>query len=383
MSVKKRKRRGKVIFVVDVSVVGKDGPERYRRDARIQTKVGAEAEERKVHQHFLTHDCLTGLINPEEAKAATLKKRGHTWEEAVEHYKAREFLTLAESTRKGYQGVLDSPTMKVWAGVKVSEIQYDQLLKYQNKLGQDHRPATLHQHRAVMMQVLKSVGPHGPQPGAMLDHMPLFPDKVKLGKQGFELPTDEQVETLFGEQAIQGSYLNPKKLQRLHLALVLAAHAGLRASEIRALERGDVDLKKRVITIRRAENHGKVEVTKSGDERKVPIHHPRLRWMLEARLDNMKPEETLVSVRGNGKGWGQFGLRDAYKRACARLKLPLSRVHGLRHYYCTDLIRRGVPLTAVKAIMGHSSLVVTDRYAHHVQGESQMAELAKLFEGED
>lgn len=105
--------------------------------------------------------------------------------------------------------------------------------------------------------------------------------------------------------------------------------------------------------------------------------------MLTDRLAEMKPGETLVSVRGNGKGWGQYGLRDAYKRACVRLKLSLSRYHGLRHFYCTDIIRRGVPLTAVKAIMGHSSLVVTDRYAHHVHGEAGLAQLAELFEGEE
>jgi len=382
VSVKKRSRRGKVVLVVDLQFVGANGPERYRRDARLQTKAGAEAEERKVLQYFALNDTIAGLLNPEQATQTKVKKL-YTWEDAVQHYKEREFLSLAESTRRGYQGVLDSPSMRSWAGVKVRDIQYDQLLRYQTALSGDHSPATVHQHRSVMMQILKSVGPHGPQPGAMLDHLPQFPDKVSIGKQGFELPTDEQIADLFAEVAEKGSYLNPKKLKRVHLACALAAHAGLRASEVRALQISDVDMKKRIITVRRAECYGKTESTKSGDERRVPIHHPRLVRLLKERLAEMKPSEVHVSVRGSGTGWGQFGLRDAYKRACKRLRLPLSRFHGLRHYHCTDLIRRGVALSTVREIMGHSSLMVTDRYAHHVKGESGLAELAQLFSADE
>jgi len=39
-------------------------------------------------------------------------------------------------------------------------------------------------------------------------------------------------------------------------------------------------------------------------------------------------------------------------------------LHSLRHTACTNLITAGVPVEAVRLFMGHSSLVVTQRYIH-------------------
>jgi site-specific recombinase XerD len=38
--------------------------------------------------------------------------------------------------------------------------------------------------------------------------------------------------------------------------------------------------------------------------------------------------------------------------------------HSLRHYFITELVRRGVGLEAVRTLAGHSNLDMTQRYAH-------------------
>jgi integrase len=46
--------------------------------------------------------------------------------------------------------------------------------------------------------------------------------------------------------------------------------------------------------------------------------------------------------------------------------------HDLRHEYACRLAERGVPITKIQYLLGHASVVTTERYIHHT-----LAELAK------
>lgn len=56
-------------------------------------------------------------------------------------------------------------------------------------------------------------------------------------------------------------------------------------------------------------------------------------------------------------------LRLRWRAACKAIGVE-ARLHDLRHSYATRLIRDGAPMTAVRDLLGHSSLAVTSRYAH-------------------
>lgn len=57
-------------------------------------------------------------------------------------------------------------------------------------------------------------------------------------------------------------------------------------------------------------------------------------------------------------------LSDWFKADAAEAKLPGS-LHWLRHTFCTAMVQSGVSLHEVKRLAGHSSITVTERYAHH------------------
>ena len=40
------------------------------------------------------------------------------------------------------------------------------------------------------------------------------------------------------------------------------------------------------------------------------------------------------------------------------------RWHDLRHTYATDEIKKGMPIYTLSKMMGHSNVVVTEKYAH-------------------
>ena len=57
---------------------------------------------------------------------------------------------------------------------------------------------------------------------------------------------------------------------------------------------------------------------------------------------------------------------------------PLS-LHSTRHYAATSLLRSGVPVTAVAAVLGHSSPVITlTTYAHAVPSDTALLRAAMV-----
>lgn len=65
-------------------------------------------------------------------------------------------------------------------------------------------------------------------------------------------------------------------------------------------------------------------------------------------------------------------LGDWFKEEAVASNLPGS-LHWLRHTFCTALVQSGVSLYDVKVLAGHSSVAVTEKYAHHAPGHGQEA----------
>ena len=56
-------------------------------------------------------------------------------------------------------------------------------------------------------------------------------------------------------------------------------------------------------------------------------------------------------------------------RSALHVRLAPLRVLDLRHTYAVDLVRAGVPITDVARMLGHKTLAVTLRYAHHAPND--------------
>ena len=143
-------------------------------------------------------------------------------------------------------------------------------------------------------------------------------------------------------------------MDRRDLAVLeLLYAAGLRVSELCGLNRSDVDLRGRTVTV----------LGKGGKQRRVPIHDAAvaaLRAWFEDGRDAMEgpAEAAFVNRRG-----ARLGPRDV-RRILDRRSASPTHPHALRHTYATHLLDGGADLRVVQELLGHASLATTQVYTH-------------------
>lgn len=157
-----------------------------------------------------------------------------------------------------------------------------------------------------------------------------------------------------------------------------AVYTGARLSELTGSRWADVDLERRIWIIKRSVG----ERTKSNKQRpvRVPaelVDHLRDIWL--GLYDGAAPPgDHLVFRRAHqhpkrAAEWHPYACprtarivspAGALARAAASAKTRRPTFHELRHTHASALVDRGVPLTTVRDQLGHSSLSVTNRYAH-------------------
>jgi integrase/recombinase XerC len=135
--------------------------------------------------------------------------------------------------------------------------------------------------------------------------------------------------------------------------LELLYAAGLRVSELCGVNRSDVDLRGRTVTV----------LGKGGKQRRVPIHDAAvaaLRAWFDDGRDAMEgpAEAAFVNRRGS-----RLGPRDV-RRILDRRSASPTHPHALRHTYATHLLDGGADLRVVQELLGHASLATTQVYTH-------------------
>jgi integrase len=150
--------------------------------------------------------------------------------------------------------------------------------------------------------------------------------------------TPEEQETLLS------CATNPAWLRPL---LVTALYTGMRRGEMLALTWRDIDSKQRII---------RIEQSKNGDRRSVPISET-----LQGTLDAIKVRD----ISGKVFPIAVRSVRAAFDKALERAKIEDFHFHDLRHTFATRLVQNGVDLYKVKELLGHKTIAMTMRYAHH------------------
>lgn len=155
--------------------------------------------------------------------------------------------------------------------------------------------------------------------------------------------------------------------------IAFAVGTGVRIDEQLHLQWVDVDLERRLITVQRGEQG----TVKGGRIRHVPILDAVLP-LLKARALKRDGAE-LVFPGKRGKVRDKPGVRRALRAALGRAGLDVTlRWHDLRHTCASWWVLAGGDIFRLSKLLGHRSVVITERTYAHLAPEAWQQDYARL-----
>ena len=136
---------------------------------------------------------------------------------------------------------------------------------------------------------------------------------------------------------------------------------GMRFSELANLSWDDVDFKNRLFIVRSNENF---KTKTFGSERAIPINTIMYELLVKYYPKRLSKKYVFTSATG-------FKLRERRmlewcKAIAAKAGIATnSYLHKFRHTYATVLIHNEVKIQNIKELLGHWSVIETERYAHN------------------
>ena len=163
----------------------------------------------------------------------------------------------------------------------------------------------------------------------------------------------------------------------------LAAEAGPRLSEIRALKVRNVDFANGVL---RFEDGYTTKGGHAGNKgrrvRSVPMS-ANVRAALLPYCNNRAGEEFVFEHDAKpGEPICGVSLYRRFVSAAKRAGLPVLRFHDLRHSFGTQAIR-AFNIYEVQRMMGHRHITTTERYLHYAPDPDAAAKLSGLWQSDD
>jgi site-specific recombinase XerD len=284
------------------------------------------------------------------------------YEEAVSQF--LEYLELeqnrSQKTIQNYSHYLNR--LADFAGdIKLTDIDTDLIRKWRlwlNRLGtntsDELSKTTQNYHLIALRSFLKFC--------AKRDWPCLPADKIELARTKRPQVTflsPEEVERLTGQPKLETlAGLRDRAI------LELLFSSGLRISELVALDRDHINLKRREFMVR----------GKGQKDRPVFISQDSADWIdkyLAKRQDNVKP--LFIRYSGNKKVDVSGNYHRLTARSIQRMVARYARLagitkhvspHTLRHSFATDLLMNGADLRSVQAMLGHSNIATTQIYTH-------------------
>jgi site-specific recombinase XerD len=314
---------------------------------RMSTKVRVNpnlADKGKAQANLAALDIMrTALLDelPAEARRAAGKVRtlayalNETFEHRWRHQKSskeRQYVAQRIIREVGY-----------WP---LASITYTRLQDYGAELeGQGDSPATRNRKMSCIQTALADAMRRGE-----IDRLPQFPHWAENNIKERYLTRDEEGR-LFATMA--GSTApDDEPGQYLRHMIELLLDTGLRASE--ALLDAEQDLGDKIWL-----KHG---TTKSGRGRSIPLT-ARAREALDYILKS-PTHKRLKEMHARNPNLATQFLGRRFATMTKRADVAGVTLHTLRHTCASRLVQAGVDLYKVKKWLGHSSVVVTERYAH-------------------
>lgn len=156
------------------------------------------------------------------------------------------------------------------------------------------------------------------------------------------------------------------------LGIALCMSTGIRIGELCALTWSDIDIKKRILTVRKTiqriqtpteERKTKIIITEPKSEsskRCIPIPECMVNF-----LEKFKSISKNYLISGNEKPVEPRTMQYRFSKILKNVKVPSVHFHALRHIFASNCVKLGFDIKTLSEILGHSSVEITlNRYVH-------------------
>lgn len=257
------------------------------------------------------------------------KAKSITFEEMVKKYLSK------------YYRLRDGHTVKkllpVFGHLKLCDVTTELISDYRDERLKTVKPATVYQELSLMRRMFNVARREWKwvrdNPAADLS----FSVGNKNARDRWLSPEEER---LLLSKATNPAWLRP--------LLIVALHTGMRRGEILNLVWKDLDFNRRLITIHKSKN---------GEKRGIP--------MSQTVFLCLKNWGRVVDISGRVFPRAVRSLRAAFDKTLDKAEITDFHFHDLRHTFATRLVQNGVDLYKVKELLGHKTINMTMRYAHH------------------
>ncbi len=317
-----------------------------RSDGLIQRQVTINGKRKVFYGHSDRE------INRKIAEYREEKKRGRLFKEIAEEWKERHFPTLEYNTLKGYRPALRR-AVEEFGAAPISSITPKDIERYLTRFAkQGYAQKTVRNQLLVMHMVLDHAVLEGD-----IEYNPAVPVHVPKGlsKKARELPTEKEIDIV--KKSIDKPF---------GLFAYFVLYTGCRRGEALALTFGDIDFKKRVISITKSVYHDNNQPKIKRPKTDAGCREIILLDVLAAKLPKGKPDD-LLFPNAEGEILSETQFQRQWELYCLETGINATP-HQLRHAYATILFDAGLDDKDAQELLGHANISTTrDIYTHITQ----------------
>ncbi len=250
------------------------------------------------------------------------------------------FSEMVNKYMKKYQKTRDTTSLKrlmpVFGTLTIANITTEKVSDYMYERLEIVKLATVYQELALMRRMINVAI----KEWEWLTHNPVTKLFFSVGNSNAR----DRWLTHEEEKRLLDCATNPRWLRDL---LIFALHTGMRKGEILNLKWQHVDFKRKILTVIKSKND---------EKRTIPM---------SSTLFHVLKRMTVRDISGRVFPISHSSIRHAFDKTIAKAGIDDFCFHDLRHPFATVLIQNGVDLYKVKELLGHKTIAMTMRYAHH------------------
>lgn len=158
---------------------------------------------------------------------------------------------------------------------------------------------------------------------------------------------------------------------RMSAVVELLLQTGMRISELAALQIGDVDFDRNVITIRPQNSRA---------SRRVPLNAAAKQAVMDYLAVRPRAREKTMFLTKTMRPFLVRNIRTAIDRYFRLAGIKDAKVNDLRHTFIVEQLKAGTPLVYISQLVGHKRITTTEKYlklieAPEMQPNIQIEEL--------